>query len=67
MKRLYPQSLVYEKFYLHEIVALNLSKIYFLKKAEKTCQLNNRNLNSGWISNRFISNWLSERNLLSNF
>ena len=26
------QKLGYEKFYVHEIAAVNLSKIYFLKK-----------------------------------
>ena len=37
MKRLQiPQKLVDEKFYVHEIAALNLSKIYFLKNTKKT-------------------------------
>ena len=52
MKRLeIPQRVVYEKFYLHEkilvheIVAVNLSKIYFLKNAKKTCKPNKRDLN----------------------
>ena len=46
MKRLQiPQKLVYEKFYVHEIDAVNLSKIYFLKNAKKTCKPNNRDLN----------------------
>ena len=47
MKKLQiPQKLVYEKFYVHEqiyvheMVALNLSKIYFLKNAEKNRDLN---------------------------
>ena len=39
----------YEKFYVHEIAALNLSKTYFLKNAKKTCKPNNRNLNRDWI------------------
>ena len=30
------QKLVYEKFYVREIVAVNLSKLYFLKSAKKT-------------------------------
>ena len=32
------------KFYIHKIAAVNLSKIYFLKNAKKTCKLNNRDL-----------------------
>ena len=32
-------------FYVHEITAVNLSKIYFLKNAKKTCKPNKRNLN----------------------
>ena len=51
MKRLQiPQKLVNEKFYVHEkcyvhkIAAINLSKIYFLKNAKKTCKPNNRDL-----------------------
>ena len=42
MKRLeIPQKLVYEKFYVHEIAALNLSKIDLLKNAKKTYKQNN--------------------------
>ena len=40
-----PQKLVYYKFYVHEIAAVNLSKIYSLKNAKKTCKPNNRDLN----------------------
>ena len=40
-----PQKLVYKKFYIHEIAAINLSKIYFLKNAKKTCKPNNCDLN----------------------
>ena len=53
MKRLQiPQELVYGKFYvheknLHEIAAVNLSKIYLLKNAKKTFKPNNRDLNRG--------------------
>ena len=36
---------VVKKFYLHEITAVNLSKIYFLETAKKTCKPNNRDLN----------------------
>ena len=38
-----------KKFYVHEIAAVNLSKIYFLKNAKKTCKPNNRDLNRDWI------------------
>ena len=39
------QKLVYEKLYVHEIVALNSSKIYFLKNVKKTYKPNNCDLN----------------------
>ena len=46
MKRLQiPQKVVYEKFYVHRIVTIDLSKIYFLKNAKKICKPNNRDLN----------------------
>ena len=44
------QKLVYEKFYVPEIAAVNLSKIYFLKNAKETCKPNNRHLNRDGIS-----------------
>ena len=44
-----PRKLVYEKFYIHEIAAVNLLKIYLLKNAKKTCKPNNRDLNRDWI------------------
>ena len=51
MKRLQiPQKLVYGKFYVHEIAAVDLSKIYFLKNAKKTFKPNNRDWNRDWIS-----------------
>ena len=37
---------MYGKFYVHEIAAGNLSKIYFLKNAKKTCKPKKRDLNS---------------------
>ena len=43
-----PQKVVYEKFYVREIAAVNLSKIYFLKNAKKTCKPNNHDLNRNW-------------------
>ena len=39
------QKLVYKKFYVHEIAAVNLSKICLLKNAKKTCKPDNRDLN----------------------
>ena len=33
-----------KKFYEHEIAAVNLLKIYFLKSAKKTCKTNSRDL-----------------------
>ena len=38
-----------KKFYLHEIAAADLLKLYFLKNAMKTCKPNNRDLNRDWI------------------
>ena len=38
-----------KKFYVHKIAAVNLSEIYFLKNAKKTCNPNNRDLNRNWI------------------
>ena len=34
-----------KKIYVHEIAAVDLSNIYFLKNAKKTCKPNNCNLN----------------------
>ena len=34
-----------KKFYVHEIAAVDLSKIYFLENAKKICKPNNRDLN----------------------
>ena len=49
MKKLQiPQKPVYKTFYVHEIAAVNLSKIYFLKNAKKICKPNNRDLNRDW-------------------
>ena len=45
-----PPELVYEKFHILEIAAVNLSKIYFLKNEKKTCKPNNRNSNLDWIN-----------------
>ena len=41
-----PQKFVYtNKFYVYEIAAVNLTDIYFLKTAKKTCKPNNGDLN----------------------
>ena len=37
-----------KKFYVHEIAAVDLSKVYFLKNAKKTCKPNNSDLNRDW-------------------
>ena len=34
---------------MHEIAAVDLSKIYFLKNAKKICKPNNRDLNRDWM------------------
>ena len=50
-KNLCTENLTYtNKFYGPEIAAVNLSKIYFLKNAKKTCKPNNRDLNRDWIN-----------------
>ena len=41
---------VVKKINTHEIVAVNLSKIYFLKNAKKTCKSDNRDLNRNGIN-----------------
>ena len=38
------------KFYVHEIAAVNSSKIYFLKNATKTCKPNNHDLSRDLIT-----------------
>ena len=40
---------VVKKFYVREIATVNLSKIYFLENAEKTCNPKNRDLNHDLI------------------
>ena len=41
---MYEKCYVHKKFYVQEIAAVNLSKIYVLKIAKKTCKANNRDL-----------------------
>ena len=50
---------MYKKFYVHEIAAVNLSKIYFLKNAKKTCEPNNRDLNRDWITDVLLQTYLN--------
>ena len=38
------------KFYVHKIATANLSNIYFLKNAKKTCKPNNRDLHRDRIN-----------------
>ena len=47
-----PQKLVLEKFYVHEVPTVDLSKMYFSKNAKKTCKPNNRDLNRDWKKNQ---------------
>ena len=55
MKRLQlTQKLVYGKFSVREIAAMNLSKFYLLKNAKKTCIPNKRNLNRDLIIKKKI-------------
>ena len=50
-KNLYTKNFMYtKKFYVHENAAVNLSKIYPLKNAKKTCKPNNRHSNRDWIN-----------------
>ena len=44
---------MYGKFYVHEIAAVNLSTLHFLKNKKKTCKPNNRDLNRDRIINSF--------------
>ena len=64
-KYLVPKNFTYEKkFYVHEIAPVNLSKIYFLENAKKTCKSNNRDLNRDWKrKNNFIAD-IGKGNLL---
>ena len=42
-----------KKIHVHEIAAVDLSKIYFLKNAKKTYKPNNRDLNRNLINQYF--------------
>ena len=55
-KNLSTKSFTYtKKIYVHEIAPVNLSKIYLLKDAKKTCKSNNHDLNRDWINEIYIS------------
>ena len=54
-----------KKNYMHEIAAVNLSKIYFLKNAKKTCKPNNGDLNRDWITFNVTFNILMLKKLCS--
>ena len=62
----YEKFSIHEKKYVYEIAAVNLSKIYFLKNAKKTCIPKNRDLNRDWINTESVMNifiwfhWLAE-------
>ena len=58
------QKLMYEKFYVHEIAAVNLSKIYFPKNAKKKCKPNKRDLNPDWTTENMWFLYLVEINLV---
>ena len=55
-KSLYTKNFTYtKKFYEHEIAAVNLSKINFLKNTKKTCKPDNRDLNRDGIRRRTLN------------
>ena len=58
MKKI-PQKLTYTK----KIAAVNLSKIYFLKNAKKTCKSNKRNLNCDWIIGVTLLIYIGDRSI----
>ena len=50
-KKLCTKNFTYtKKFYVHEIAAVDLPKIFFLENAMKTCKPNSRDLNRDWKS-----------------
>ena len=53
------------KFYVHEIAAVDLSKIYFLKNAKKTSKPNNRDLTRD--SNSHLHVWLDNFQIVRNY
>ena len=55
------------KFYAHEIAAVNLSKIYFLKNTKKTCKPNNRGLNRNWTTEIMIDKVIETMTFIKTF
>ena len=56
-----------KKFCIHEIAAINLSKIYFLKNAKKACKPNNHDLHRDWINNKcsiYNKQWLGSKGIV---
>ena len=51
------KKLLYVKLYVHEIAAVDLTKIYLLKNAKKTFKPNNRDLNRDWINMRYSAKY----------
>ena len=67
-KTLFTKNFTYtKKVYVHEITVVDLSKIYFLKNAKKTCKPNNRDLNRDWIMELFFFYKKSHRKCCLNF
>ena len=50
------QVAVVKKIYVRETATVNLSKMYLMKNAKKTCKPNNRDLNRGCIVFTDLSN-----------
>ena len=55
-----------KKLYVHEIAAVNLSKIYFLKNAKKTCKPNKRDLNCDWMNGWTLEKYLNGSKKIEN-
>ena len=54
----------YGKFYVHEIVAVILSKPYLLKNAKKRCKPNNCDLNCVWLITDELYKWIAYQSLI---
>ena len=68
MKRMQiPQKLAYEKLYVHESVAVDFSKIYFLKNAKKTCKSNNKENDNFLQSKKRTKEKMMELRTAANF
>ena len=61
---------MYEKFYVHEIAAVDLLKIYFLKNPMKTCKPNSRDWikdKAGCVFHWFSANYFKANPKISHF